>query len=174
MNTTAVGMSIFGLLIVGGLVLAVGQGQKQREQVARYSDSRGYPMLMETDSRLAELLSEALPDVTWSIQRLMLVDGAPPRSYLFGLETRPKEGRATSSNSTGFLAEHRIGRIDSPVVIFSRTPGLDVMMGHGAEVGAQDFRKRYTVSGASARTATSTATGSGSDRRWWWRPWWPW
>jgi putative toxin-antitoxin system antitoxin component (TIGR02293 family) len=85
------GMGVFGLLVVGGVVLAARQGAKQREQVVRYSATREYPLIEDGDARLAELLQEAGPDVTWRPQRVMLVKRPPPRAYLFGYEVAPKD-----------------------------------------------------------------------------------
>ena len=61
-----VGMSIFGLLVLGALALAIWQGAKQREQVARYSSGHGLSLLKPGDARLTALLEQVDPDSKWS------------------------------------------------------------------------------------------------------------
>ncbi|TFH57955.1 MAG: hypothetical protein E4G90_11135 [Gemmatimonadales bacterium] len=149
-----VGMAVFGFLVLGALVLAIRQGAKHREQVTRYSTSHGYPLLGEGDGRLAELLEEATPQETWSIHSLMLVDREPFRSYLFGYQARPKDRPSETSNGTGFLAEYDGRRADSPVTIFTRTPGVELLVDERVVVGVKEFGRRFTVTCASDRIAT--------------------
>jgi hypothetical protein len=147
-------MGVFGLLVVGALVLAVRQGAKQREQVARYSASRGYRVVAGADSRLAELLEEASPEERWSAHSIMLVEQFPVHAYLFGYHASPRGRPSRSSNGTAFLAEHGGRGIEVPVVIFTRTPGLEALLGEVAHVGSQEFRRRFTVTCANGRIAT--------------------
>jgi hypothetical protein len=149
-----IGMSIFGLLVVGGLVLGIRQGARQREQVASYSASRGYPVLAGGDRRLTELLAEASPTLVWNTHTVMEVGREAPRSFLFKYQSHPREGRSKGSNGVGFLAEHEGQAVAAPVEIFIRIPGLDAMVGDRVEAGSQEFRRHYSVASASGRSAT--------------------
>jgi hypothetical protein len=149
-----IGMSIFGLLVVGGLVLGIRQGARQRQQVAGYSASRGYPVLKGGDSLLAELLAEASPTLLWNAHTVLAVRPQVPRSFLFKYQTRPRQGTSSGSNGVGFLAEHEGPRIDTPVEIFIHIPGLDALAGDVVAAGSLEFRRHYSVASASAGTAT--------------------
>ena len=75
----------------------------------------------------------------------MQVERAPESVYLFGYHAAPKDGASKSSAGNACLAEHT-GRVrQGPVVIFTRTPGVEKLVGDRVEVGGEEFRDKFTV-----------------------------
>ena len=140
-----IGMSIFGLLCVGALVLGIYQGAQTRKRVANYAALHGWSVSRLGDARLNALLDEVSPELNWSPNNVMQVDGPPESLYLFGYTVRPKRGRSSDSTGTACLAEHT-GRVyQDPVEISTRVPGLDRLVGDRVKAGGERVREEFTV-----------------------------
>jgi hypothetical protein len=151
-----IGMSIFGFLVLCGLAAAIWQGARQREQVARYSTGRGFRVLPPGYAPLEALLEQATPDSDWSTSSVMLVEPAPRGVYLFGYSVSSKHGRSRPSNGYAALAAHDAHRIESPLTISRRIPGLDSFAGDRVAVGGEEFRGNFTVTCTHQGTAMVT------------------
>jgi len=140
-----IGMSIFGLLCVGALVLGIYQGAQMRKRVANYAALHGWSVSRLADARLNALLGEVSIDLDWSPNAVMQVEGPPESLYLFGYNVRPKTGRSNTSSGRACLAEHA-GRVhQGPVEISTRVPGLDKLVGNRVKAGGEKFREEFTV-----------------------------
>jgi hypothetical protein len=84
----------------------------------------------------------------------MLVEHHPPRAFLFRYAASSKERPSKESHGTAVLVEHEGRRIEDPVVILTRTPGVEVLVGERVEAGSRGFRREYTVTCADSRIAT--------------------
>ncbi len=139
-----VGIAIFGLLVVGALVLAMWQGSRQRARLARYAADRRFAVLKKDDG-LSQLVNDVAPDLGWPT-RDMIAGGAPPLGvYFFELFIRGK-GRSSSTTHWACLAERPADFPQQEVTIDVRVPLLSGMVEHRVEVGSEEFRKEYTVS----------------------------
>lgn len=138
-------MSIFGLLCVGALVLATYQGAQMRKRVANYAALHGWSVSRLGDARLNALLGEVSPELDWSPNAVMQVEGPPESLYLFGYNVRPKTGRSNTSSGRACLVEHA-GRVhQGPVEIQTRTPGFDRLVENRVKAGGEKFREEFTV-----------------------------
>ena len=144
LTVETVGMALFGLLIVGALALAVRQGAQQREQLSRYSTLHGWSVSRQGDARLSALLEGAEPDQDWSPRNVMQVEGGPESVYLFRYTVGPK-GRRSNSSGNACLAEHMGRAHQAPVEIFTRTPGVEKLVGNRVKVGGKEFGDAFTV-----------------------------
>jgi hypothetical protein len=157
-TTEIVGISIFGLLLLGAVALGLWQGTKQRERVARYSSGHGFSVLRAGDARLAALLEQVAPDSRFSPHPVMLVEPAPNGVYLFGCQIRSKERSSTSSTGYACLAEHAANRPEWPVTIFTRTPIVEKLVRDRVETGGEEFRRKFTVTCSNAGVALVTVS----------------
>lgn len=151
-----IGVSIFGFLVLCGLMASIWQGARQRKQAAGYSAGRGFRALPPGYAPLAALLEQATPDSSWSTSGVMLVEPAPRAVYLFGCSVSSGQGRSKPWNGYAALAEHDAYRIESPLTISRRIPGLDSFAGDRVEAGGDEFRRAYTVACAHEGTAMVT------------------
>jgi hypothetical protein len=139
-----VGMAIFGLLVVGALALGIYQGAQLKKRVANYAALHGWSVSRLGDARLNALLEDLAPEDRWGPNEVMQVERPPESVYLFGYN-RAGQGRSSASRGNACLAEHT-GRLhQSPVVIFTRVPGIDKLEGNRVKVGGEEFRNKFTV-----------------------------
>ncbi len=149
-------MSIFGLLVLGALARAIWEGAKRREQVARYSSSRGFRVLGAGHEPLVALLEQVEPDSKWSPYFVMLAEPEPRSVYLFSYAVSPKDRPSKSSNGYACLAEHSANRPEWLVTIFTRVPVVEKLVGDRVEAGGEEFRRAFTVTCSNAGAALAT------------------
>ena len=140
-----IGMSIFGLLCLGALVLGLYQAAQKTKRVANHAALHGWSVSKRGDARLSALLEEVSPEANWYPRDAMQVERPPESLYLFGYTARPKRGRSSDSTGNACLAEHA-GRVhQGPVEISTRVPGLDRLVGDRVKAGSEKFREEFTV-----------------------------
>ncbi len=152
-SETVIGMSIFGLLILGGLCVSIYQGAQQRRRLAHYSSNHGWSVSRKADDRLKKLLEAVDPKADWDPWDVMVVDRVPANIYLFGYHVSPKDRPSSTSHGHACLAEHGGARREGMVEIFSRTPGADKLISGRVEAGSEEFRKAFTVTSESQANA---------------------
>jgi len=140
-----VGMSIFGLLCVGALVLGLYQASQMTKRVANYAALHGWSLSRLGDARLNALLEGVSPELDWGPNGVMQVERPPESVYLFGYNVTSKRGRSSPSTGKACLAEHTGRMHRGPVEIFNRTPGVDKLVGDRVKVGGEKFRDQFTV-----------------------------
>jgi hypothetical protein len=146
-------MSVFVLLILGGLGLAIRQGLRERRQLAEYSAAHGWAVSVKPDEQLTRLLAEFDPASDSYPRNVMTVERSPSPVYFFRNTRRPKD--RPSNQSTGFSCFTSFGgqRFDGRVEIFNRTPGVEALIGDRAMVGSEEFQKTFTVTQTEEGTA---------------------
>jgi hypothetical protein len=95
-----IGMTVFGILVLAALAMAVRSGAKQRAQVAGYTAARGWSVSEKADAGLSGLREEASPGTIWYARNVILAQRPPQCVCLFSYNARPKE-RSGSSGSNG-------------------------------------------------------------------------
>ena len=151
-----IGMSIFGLLCVGALVLGIYQGAQTRKRVANYAALHGWSVSRLGDARLNALLEEVSPELNWGPNDVMQVERPPESVYLFGYNVSFKKGRSNPSAGNACLAEHT-GRVhQGPVAIWTRTPGFDKLVGSRVKAGGEEFGDKFTVTCARPEEALNS------------------
>ncbi len=138
-------MSVFGLLVVAGLIAGIRQSAARRERVRKFALVRGCTV-SRTDHRLSTLLAEAFPEEYCITNHVMQVQLPPESAYLFQYSSRRKRGKSTS-NGFACLAERTPAGRDGPLTICTRTPGFDLLVGDRVQAGEEAFRKEFTVIG---------------------------
>ena len=139
-------MSVFGLLVVGGIALSIRQGKQERARVMKFAAERGWPYSPTGDDHLASLLSVTVPEEAWQTSHVLQVQPPPERVYLFAYSYRRKQSNSRSSwRGFACLVERSGSGQECPVAIFNRTPLVDAMEGGRVQVGGEEFRKQFTV-----------------------------
>jgi len=154
MDTTEIVIaSVFGVLLVAGLVLGLRQRSQVQDQVASYSQRHGWAAIGDGDERLSGLLKELAPDERWIANRTLQVEQAPEMVYLFGYQASAKSHSTDWLTGTACLAQHTGRARGTPVSIISRTPVAEKMLDDRVAVGGEEFRQKFTVLCKSAAEA---------------------
>ncbi len=137
-----IGMSIFGLLVLGGLGLAMRQGAQQRRQLAEFSARHGWSVAEKPSEHLVRLLERLDTDSEWRPRNIMTASGD---LHFFTYDVNPKNRPSKSSRGHACLAEYGGRRFDGTVEIFNRTPGVEKLIGDRKDTGSEEFRRAFTV-----------------------------
>ncbi|MBE0657693.1 MAG: hypothetical protein IH602_08370 [Bryobacteraceae bacterium] len=138
-------MSVFVLLIIGGLGLAIRQGIRERQQVAEYSAAHGWTVSVKPDEQLTRLLAAFDPASDSFPRNVMIVERSPSPVYFFRYTRRPKDRPSKDSNGFGCFTRSGGMRFDGRVEIFNRTPGVEKLIDDLAKVGSEEFQEAFTV-----------------------------
>lgn len=135
---------IFGILLLGGLALAIRQGAQTKAWIQQFAASRGFTLCPANDPHLGSVLAASLADQSWYTSNVVQVHAPPAGVYLFAYDYRRKDRPSMRWQGFACLAEHR-SWITCPVEIFSRTPGIDALESDRSEAGSEEFRNKFTV-----------------------------
>ena len=155
-KTEIIIMSVFGLLVVAGLIAGIRQSAARQARVRSFAARRGCTV-SATDDHLNALLAEAFPEETWSTQNVVQVQLPPESAYLFGY-TSSGRGRRSTSHGFACLAERTQAGRDGPWTICTRTPGIDAMVSDRVQAGGEEFRREFTVIAKGAEAAQAAVT----------------
>ena len=142
---TVIGMTIFGLLVVGALCLAIYQGAQQRRQLEAFSARHGWPVSPDPGERLSALLDQMDPKSRWNPRNVLTIQTPPGGFYFFSYQRTAVGGRSSPSNGHACLFELPGRRFDGTVEIFNRVPGIEKLYGGRQQVGSEEFRRAFTV-----------------------------
>jgi hypothetical protein len=143
-TTEIVVLTIFGLLVVAGLVAGIRQSANRRARLRAFAARRGC-IVTETDGRLAALLAAALPEEVWRANQIVEVQPAPETAWLFAYNSHLKGRSKTTWHGFACLAEQSRSWLEIPVTIHTRTPGLEILEGGRVKAGGEEFRREFTI-----------------------------
>jgi hypothetical protein len=144
-SSEKIGMAIFALLVLVALVLAIRQGARQRVREARYAILHGWRVSTAGDPRLNGLMEETVPEQDWRPRDVMEAEPPPESVYLFSYQASARKAPSNRFTGKACLAAHHGRSYRGPVVILTRTPGVDKLMGHRVAIGGETFRRKFTV-----------------------------
>lgn len=154
-SSTVIGMTIFGLLVIGALCLGIYQGAQQRRQLEEFSARHGWTVSRNFDERLAGLLEQLDPQSRWGPRNVITIEPPPDGFYFFAYQRTATSGRSSPSNGHACFFERPGRRFEGTLTIFNRVPGIEKLYSGRQQVGSEEFRHAFTVTaegGASAET----------------------
>jgi hypothetical protein len=146
-STSIIVIVVFGILMLAGLAAAMRQGVETRARVRRFAALRGWTVSPTSDPHLAALLTAAFTDQTWYASNVVQVQPPPESVYLFAYDYYRKERPSKRWQGFACLVEGVRAAYETPVEIFTRTPGLDLMESDRIQAGGEEFRSKFTITG---------------------------